>query len=243
MSDVSRAAENALLLERLRQGDSSALDETVRANLALVTAVAARFTGRGMELEDLVQTGAIGLIRAARSFDPARGCVFSTYAVPHIAGEIRRALRDDGAIKVGRELKRRAREAARAREKLEQRLGREPRVSEIAAELGVSAADASQALGAAAPVRSLSEPVDGGDGSLELGGIVADPDDPYERVCERRALVCALRGLDPFERKLIAMRYLRGMSQQATGAALGVNQVKISREEKKIFTKLRAAMG
>ena len=239
---AGEGASNAELLERLRRGDGEALGEIVEANMGLVRSVALRCAGRGVEYDDLVQTGAIGLLKAARSFDPGRGCAFSTYAVPLILGEIRRMLRDDGAVKIGRELKRRAQAAARARERLEQRLGRDVTVSEVAREAGLTPEETAEALGAALPVRSLSEPADGEEGR-ELGQIIGDPDDPYERICERRALSCAIGKLSKFERALLLCRFRRELTQKQTGWVLGVNQVKVSREEKKILAKLRAALG
>ncbi len=233
--------DNAALLASLKSGDSVALDLLVEKNMGLVRSIALRFTGRGMEYDDLVQTGAIGMIKAARSFDPGFGCVFSTYAVPLIAGEIKRALRDDGAIKVGRELKRRASLVARTRERLEERLGRDPRLSELAAEAGMTVEDTAEALAASSPVRSLAEQVDGEEG-CELGGTVADPDDPYSRVCEREALIRAVSGLGESERRLIDLRFRRELSQTRVGELMGISQVRVSRSEKKILEKLREAM-
>ncbi|MBQ7160263.1 MAG: sigma-70 family RNA polymerase sigma factor [Clostridia bacterium] len=239
---MSERDENSALLLALKDGDESALDAIVERNMGLVRSAALRFTGRGMEYDDLVQTGVIGMIKAARSFDPSFGCVFSTYAVPLIIGEIKRTLRDDGTVKIGRELKRRAALAARARERLENRLGREPRLSELAEEAGMTPDETAEALAAYSPVRSLSEPADGEDG-CELGGMIADPDDPYSRVCEREALGRAISGLGEFERRLVDLRFRRELSQSRVGELLGVSQVRVSRSEKKIIEKLRAAMG
>ena len=239
---MSERDENADLLLALRRGDASALDALTERNMGLVRSIALRFTGRGVEYDDLVQTGVIGMIKAARSFDPAFGCVFSTYAVPLITGEIKRMLRDDGAVKVGRELKRRAVLTARAREKLENRLGREPRLSELARETGMTPEETAEALSAYSPVRSLSEPADGEEG-CELGGVIADPDDPYSRICENEALKKAISGLCDFERRLIDLRFRRELSQSRAGEILGVSQVRVSRSEKRIIEKLRAAMG
>ena len=238
----TRPNENASLLEKIRDGDGEALERLVRENAGLVRGIALRFTGRGIEYEDLVQIGTIGMIRAARSFDPAFGCVFSTYAVPLITGEIKRTLRDDGSVKIGRELKRRAAEAACARDRFEARTGREPRLSELAEEAGMCPQDAAQALAACLPVRSLSEPASGDDGP-ELGQTVADPDDLYEAICEKLTLKSALSALDPFERKVVYLRYRRELSQSQTGRILGASQVRISRTEKKIVEKLRRMMG
>lgn len=230
--------DNRKLLAQIRCGSDEALDALIRANMGLVRSIALRFTGRGIELDDLVQTGVIGMIRAAKSFDEKYGCAFSTYAVPIITGEIKRMLRDDGTVKVGRELKRRAAAAARARERIESERGREARLSEVAAECGLSPEETAEALAAYSPVRSLSEPVDG-ENSGELEQFIADPEDAYERVCESSALKAAIGSLDEFERRVVYLRYTKELSQTQTGAVLGVSQVKISRSEKKIIERLR----
>lgn len=234
--------DNFALLTRIKQGDQTALDSLVERNMGLVRNIAKRFTGRGIDYEDLVQIGVIGMIKAARSFDPAYGCVFSTYAVPHISGEIKRTLRDDGSVKIGRELKRRSAECAGARERLEGALGREPKLSELACEIGLSLEETAEALAAYSPVRSLSEPVDGDEG-CELGGLIADPEDPYSAVCERQALRAAVAELDEFERRVVELRYRHELSQSRTGDILGVSQVRISRSEKKILEKLRSSLS
>ncbi|MBQ3099848.1 MAG: sigma-70 family RNA polymerase sigma factor [Clostridia bacterium] len=228
---------NALLLSRIKDGDEDALASLTEENIGLVRSLALRFVGRGVDYEDLVQTGTIGMIRAARSFDDSYGCVFSTYAVPLIVGEIKRMLRDDGPVKVGRELKRRAALAARTRERLENELGRDVRLSELAAECGMSQEDAAEALAAYTPVRSLSESF--GDDMPELGDTIADGDDAYERICERQALIGAIAQLEPFQRSIIYLRYKKELSQAQTGRLLGVSQVKVSREEKKIIEALK----
>lgn len=228
---------NALLLSRIKEGDEEALACLTEENIGLVRSLALRFVGRGVEYEDLVQTGTIGMIRAARSFDDSYGCVFSTYAVPLIVGEIKRMLRDDGPVKVGRELKRRAALAARTRERLENELGREIRLSELAAECGMSQGEAAEALAAYTPVRSLSESF--GDDMPELGDTIADGEDVYEHICEHQALVGAIAQLEPFQRSIIYLRYKKELSQAQTGRILGVSQVKVSREEKKIIEALK----
>ena len=236
-----RSDSNASLLERARGGDGEALGDLAERNAGLVKSVALRFTGRGVELDDLIQTGMIGMLKAARRFDPSFGCAFSTYAVPLIAGEIKRMLRDGGSVKIGRELKRRASQTARARERLESVLGREPRVSELAAETGLSIGETAEALAAYSPVRSLSDPV--GDDSDELGDLISDPSDDYERVCEEETLKSAISGLTDFERRVVYLRYGRELTQSQTGRLLGVSQVRISRAEKRILERLRAEMS
>ena len=167
--------ENNALLHRAAEGDEQALAELTERNMGLVRSIALRFRDRGVEYEDLVQIGSIGMIRAIRSFDFSYGTVFSTYAVPLIIGEIRRFLRDDGPIKVGRAIKKQGMEIMRQREAFLAENGREPRVSELASLCGISEEAVVEAMEAAGPVRSLSESA-GEDDSMTLGSTIADPD-------------------------------------------------------------------
>ena len=169
--------DNDTLLRQVAEGDAGALEELVECNMGLVKSVALRFRDRGTEYEDLVQIGAIGLLRAARSFDFSFGCMFSTYAVPLIIGEIRRHLRDDGIIKVSRTIRTRAVHLMREREQFTRREGREPTVGELGELTGYTAEEIVTALDAAGPVRSLSETVGGEDGA-PLECFIADPDAP-----------------------------------------------------------------
>lgn len=240
-SRVAAAYErNAELLERVRKGDDSAVEELTLANIGLVRSLASRFVGRGTELEDLIQLGNIGLLKAIRTFDADRGTAFSTYAVPLIIGEIRRFLRDDGAIKVGRAVKRDAAALMRAREQFCTKTGREPRINELADMCGLDTASASAALDAASGVLSFSDPVAGTELTLEQ--TVSDPDDRMDGSIERLALAEAMNRLDETQRKIILLRYFRERSQKETADALGLTQVKISREEKKIFEILRSEL-
>lgn len=230
--------ENNALLHRAAEGDEQALAELTERNMGLVRSIALRFRDRGVEYEDLVQIGSIGMIRAIRSFDFSYGTVFSTYAVPLIIGEIRRFLRDDGPIKVGRAIKKQGMEIMRQREAFLAENGREPRVSELASLCGISEEAVVEAMEAAGPVRSLSESA-GEDDSMTLGGTIADPDNELEGLTDRMALGEAIRSLEPLHRKIVVLRYFRELSQQQTGELLGLSQVKVSREEKKIMEKLR----
>ncbi len=234
--------DNQTLIKRLAEGDESALDEIVSQNMGLVKSVALRFCGRGTEYEDLVQIGAIGLMRAARSFDFSFGCMFSTYAVPLIIGEIRRFLRDDGLIKVGRATKQTASVIIRAREEFLNKNQREPTLSELSDICSLSVEEISYALDAAGPVRSLSESV-GSDGeATTLEYFIADKENLLEKVTDSIALREAIATLSPLRREIIRLRYFGEMSQAQTGKALGITQVKVSREEKKIMELLRKAL-
>ena len=221
-----------------------ATEELVRLNSGLVRSIALRFCGRGTEYEDLVQIGTIGMLKAIRTFDPTRGTVFSTYAVPLIVGEIRRHLRDDGIIKVGREQRRLGMELRFASERIMNEEGRVAHIDELASRLGVSPEDAAIALEATTPVVSLSASV-GSDEVTDLEDRIADSGemDEMERVRDRVALGQAIDKLPPLWKKIIVLRYYRNLTQQQTAARLGLSQVKVSREEKKILEELRESLG
>ena len=235
-----RIEKNRELLILAQSGNEQALERLVVDNMALVRSVAIKFKDRGTEFEDLVQIGTIGMLKAIRSFEVERGTAFSTYAVPLIVGEIRKHLRDDGPIKVGREYKRMGALLLGERNRIMAQTGRDPSIKELAEICGVSAEDAAIALDAIAPVSSLSETVYD-DGGLTLEGTLPDRDsaDETERMFDRLALTQAIGQLDPLWRKIVLLRYWRNMTQQQVAAALGLSQVKISREEKKIMARLR----
>ncbi len=234
--------ENAELLCRIRAGDKEALDILVERNLGLVKKAARHFVGRGTEYEDLVQIGVIGMIKAARSFDPSFGTVFSTYATPLIMGEIRRFLRDDGPIKVGRTLKKQGSAVMAARESFLKEHGREPKISELSELTGISPDEIVYSMEAVSAVYSLNEPI-GGDGeNATLENTVADESCTFDKLTDRIALSEAIRKLPPLWREIIALRYFGDLSQCETGKRLGLTQVKISREEQKILCALKKAL-
>ena len=232
------AAETRELLLRYAGEGGEALEERItELNLGLVTSVAMRFRGRGADPEDLIQIGSIGLLKAIRSFEPERGFAFSTYTVPLIIGEIRRFLRDDGAVKVSRSLKRTGALLMKERERYLAAYGEEPRVDELAGRLGIAPEEAACALGASAPVRSLTETI--GEDGFSLEDVIPDREDGIGKMLEKLALSETIGRLPPLWRQIIALRYFEDRSQQQTADALGLTQVKISREEKKIFAELR----
>lgn len=233
--------ENDLLLRQAKDGDEAALNRLIEGNMGLCRSIALRFRDRGVEYEDLVQLASIGMLKAVRSFDFSYGTAFSTYAVPLIIGEIRRFLRDDGAVKIGRSTKKLSVDAMRKHEEFVKTRGREPKTSELAELCGVSTDELVFALGAANPVRSLSDPVGDEDG-LSLGELLSDPDDGIGQATDSIALSEAIRELPPVQRKLIYLRYFREMSQSETGRVLGMTQVRVSREEKKIMEALKKAL-
>ena len=228
--------KNLTLLRAYREGNMEAGEQLAELNSPLVYSIAGRFAGRGADMSDLVESGNIGLVKAMKTFDFSHGTAFSTYAVPLIFGEIRRFLRDDGIIKISREEKRLSVLLCAERER---RLsaGEPSDISSVASAVGISVQDAASALFAASPVRSLDESAYDDDGTT-LGSIVCDEDEEC-RQFDRFALRMAIEKLSEKHRKLIILRYFRDMSQTETAKLLGLTQVKISREEKKIMEILR----
>ncbi len=233
-------AENRKLLEQYSKGDESAVEKLMKLNTGLVSGIAARFRGRGVENDDLFQIGSIGMLKAIRSFDLGRGTAFSTYAVPLIMGEIRKYLRDDGLIKVSRIQKKAGALLLKEREKIISESSREPGLEELAERCGMTVEEAALALESASPVHSLSEPVTE---DMTLENVIPSSDDEICRAVDRVALAEAIGKLCPLWRKIIVLRYFRDYSQQMTADALGLSQVKISREEKKIFEAMRKELG
>ncbi|MBR4836226.1 MAG: sigma-70 family RNA polymerase sigma factor [Clostridia bacterium] len=233
--------ENLTLLRAYREGDAEAGERLAELNAPLVYSIAGRFTGRGADISDLVESGTIGLVKAMRTFDFSHGCVFSTYAVPLIFGEIRRFLRDDGIIKVSREEKRLSALLCAERER---RLtaGEDADLSAVAAAVGISVQDAASALFAASPVRSLEEAAYDDEDSATLGSTLCDEEEEI-RQFDRFALRMAIEKLSEPWQKLIILRYFRDMSQTETARILGLTQVKVSREEKKIMDFLRRELS
>ena len=233
--------ENLALLRAYREGDLSAGERLAELNSPLVYSIAGRFSGRGADMSDLVESGNIGLVKAINTFDFSHGCVFSTYAVPLIFGEIRRFLRDDGIIKVSREEKRLSALLCAERER---RLasGEPSDISAVAAAVGISVQDAASALFSQSPVRSLEEAAYDDDESQSLGSTICDEEEEI-RQFDRFALRMAIEKLSAPQRKLIILRYFRDMSQSETARILGLTQVKVSREEKKIMELLRRELS
>lgn len=244
MEQTSIYERNTELLERLQRGDEQAETLLVEENAGLVRTVARRFLDRGTEFEDLVQIGTIGMIKAIRSFSLERGTAFSTYAVPLIVGEIRRHLRDDGPLKVSRIYKRQGISLMHEKNRILAEEGREPGIAELAACCGVSVEEAAISLDAISPVTSLSDFVYGED-SVTYEGVIADEEseNESERICDRIALSQCINRLPPLWRQIVMLRYYRNMTQQQTAAALGLTQVKVSREEKKILAALREELS
>ncbi len=210
----------------------------ITANLGLVHTCCHRFAGRGIEYDDLYQAGCMGLCKAADGFDFSRGLKFSTYAVPVILGEIRRLFRDGGTVKVGRTLKELSLKAGREKERLSKTLGREPTVSELAQQLGVSPEEAAEAVCAGLPAISLT--YEGEDGVCELDLPAPDTE---EAISDSLAIKEVLALLPQRDRRLITLRYFRSKTQSETAAELGMTQVQVSRREKAILKELRELLS
>lgn len=236
---------NRELLARAHEGDRRAEEVLIEENLGLVRRVAVRFLGRGTEYEDLMQIGTIGMLKAIRSFSPEHGTHFSTYAVPLIIGEIRRHLRDDGPIKISRIYKRQGMALMREKNRILTEEGREAGVGELAALCGIDAEEAAISLDALTPVVSLSDRIRGDDDSATLEGIIPDEESEHEseQICDRVALAQCIGRLPPLWRRIILLRYYRNRTQQQTADVLGLSQVKVSREEKKILQCLREELS
>ena len=236
-----RYGNNPTLLDAVRTGDADAEGELVKSNAGLVLSVAARFSDRGYDREELVSVGRIGLLKAIRTFYPARGCRFSTYAVPLIFGEIRCFLRDDGPIKVSREKKRLAATLSAERERAAG-AGEDLRLSDLARRVGVTPEEAADALDAVSPVRSLSEYAYGDGEGPTLGETLSD-DGENEKAFDKIAIALAVGKLPALRKKIILLRYYRDMSQQKVADLLGLSQVKVSREEKRAIEQLRRELS
>ncbi len=234
---------NSELLKLAVCGDENATAKLMENNLGLVRSIALRFKDRGVEYEDLIQIGSIGMLKAIRSFDLEKGTVFSTYAVPLIIGEIRRFIRDDGLIKVSRVYKQQGAMLMKEREKFTYEMGREPKIEELAKRCGLSIEEASVAIDATASVNSLSASINGEDENYTLENTLSQEKNEIDAKIEHIALSQAISSLPPLWRKIVTLRYLKELSQQVTAEMLGLTQVKVSREEKKIFEALRKKLS
>jgi len=226
----------AELIRSAQAGDQDAKEQLVVENSGLIWSVARRYFGRGVDPDDLYQLGCVGFLKAVAGFDTEYGTQFSTYAVPKIAGEIRRFLRDDGAVKVSRGVKERAASVKLARSRLTASLGREPTLSELADETGFTAEEIASAETATSAAESIQR--ESGDEGFTLEDVLTDGNQE-ERLIERIALREAIERLEERERMVIELRFFHGLTQERTAKILGVSQVQISRIEKKALQTLR----
>ena len=225
------------LISLAQTGDKCAMEQLVSDNMGLIWSVAKRYFGRGIDPDDLFQLGCVGFLKAVEGFDFSFSCEFSTYAVPKIAGEIRRFLRDDGQVKVSRSLKERAILIKNTQQQLSNQFGREPTVTELSEKLGLSIEEIATAETATAQAQSIYAET-GADGFC-LENVLAG-ESMEEKLIENIALRDALARLPEKERLVIDLRYFRGITQQKAAQIIGVSQVQISRIEKKALLHLRA---
>ena len=226
------------LLRAAQEGDRDACQQAVLENNGLIWSVVRRSYGRGVEPDDLYQLGCLGFLKAVQGFDFTYGTCFSTYAVPKIAGEIRRFLRDDGAVKVGRSIREQSLTLYALRERLRQELGREPALSELAAQTGWTPEEIARIDLATEPPDSLQR--ESGDG-LALEGVLGTAA-PEDALVERIALREAIDQLPEKERMTILLRYFKGLTQERTARVLGVSQVQVSRLERRGLERLRRSL-
>jgi RNA polymerase sporulation-specific sigma factor len=237
--EKQKGEHNLGLIRKYQSGDNKALELIVEENIGLVKNIAKRFYGRGAEYEDIVQIGTIGMIKAAKSFDESYNTVFSTYAVPLIIGEIRRFLRDDGIIKVSRDVRKKGSVILHAKEEFQKKHLRDPKISELSQICGYSEEEIIYALDASSPVSSLQESIGNDDNSATIEEMTASDTNEIETVIDNIALREAISHLPQMQQQIIHLRFFKELSQQQTANILGLTQVKVSREEKKIFAFLR----
>ena len=228
--------ETITLLREAQAGDREAAGRMIEENAGLIWSIARRYFGRGVEPDDLYQLGCLGFLKAIDGFDESYGTRFSTYAVPKISGEIRRFLRDDGAVKVSRGIKERGTMLRAVRKALEQELGRDPTVSELAAQTGLTPEDIAVAETAAVPIESLQQPA--GEDGFALEQVLGDWRSE-ERMVEHIALRQAIDQLPATERQVVFLRFYHGMTQDRASRVLGVSQVQVSRLERRAVKRLR----
>ena len=240
---LSQAQMDALLLQA-RKGDKQAREQLIEGNLRLVLSVIQRFDKRGECPDDLFQVGCIGLIKAIANFDPTKQVRFSTYGVPMIAGEVRRYLRDNSAIRVSRSIRDVAYRVLQCKEAMQLRLGREPSLEEVAKELDLPMEDVSEALDAVCAPVSLYEPVyaDGGD-PLTVMDQVRDTKNTEGSWMERIALRTAFRNLGEREKEILSLRFYDGKTQMEVASKLGISQAQVSRLEKGAINTLRKGIS
>ena len=227
------------LIAKAQAGESTAMELLEEENSGLIWAVTRRFLGRGTEAEDLYQLGCLGFLKAVEGFDLEYGTQFSTYAVPKIAGEIRRFLRDDGAIKVSRGIKEQASVIRTVRNQLTSALGREPTVGEISRQTGFTPEEIALAETATAATESIQR--ESGEEGFSLEQVLTDTESE-EKMVEKIALRQAISALADREATVIRLRYFHGLTQQRVAKVLEVSQVQVSRIEKKALTQLRLLM-
>ena len=241
---VLHSDEMRQLLARARSGDEQARQELINGNLRLVLSVIQKFSGRGENMDDLFQVGCIGLIKAIDHFDVTQPVRFSTYGVPMIAGEIRRYLRDNSAIRVSRSIRDTAYRVLQAKEKATGELGREPSVEELAERLQIRREEIVFAMDAISDPVSLYEPVysDGGE-SICVMDQIRDPNNSDESWLERLAISDAVENLGAREKRILALRYYDGKTQMEVASEVGISQAQVSRLEKNAIAQIKRSIS
>lgn len=236
---VLKESEKRVLLEKSKAGDKKARDELVSGNLRLVLSVIQRFANRSENMDDLFQVGCIGLIKSIDNFDINQQVRFSTYAVPMIAGEIRRYLRDNNPVRVSRSMRDTAYHAIQAKDKLINELGREPTINEIADEMGLKKEDVVIALEAIVDPVSLYEPVynDGGDTIYVMDQIGDGGND--EGWIDEILIRQSIEDLSAREKRILGLRFMKGLTQIEVANEIGISQAQVSRLEKGALLKIR----
>ena len=241
---VLSQAEMDVLLRRARDGDTAAREKLIEGNLRLVLSVIQRFDKRGEHPDDLFQVGCIGLIKAISTFDPDKQVRFSTYGVPMIAGEVRRYLRDNSAIRVSRSIRDVAYRCLQCKEALTTSLGREPTLEEIAAALSLPMEEVSQAMDAVCAPVSLYDPVyDHGGDPLTVMDQVRDTRNTEDAWMEHITLRNAFRSLNDREKQILSLRFYDGKTQMEVAGALGISQAQVSRLEKGAISAMRRSVS
>lgn len=228
------------MIARCQAGDMEAKETLIIENSGLIWSVTRRFLSRGAEADDMYQLACVGFLKAVEGFDLNYGTQFSTYAVPKIAGEIRRFLRDDGAVKVSRSIKEQAATIKSATSQLMNELGREPTMSEVSDATGFTLEEIATAESATAAIESINQVT--GEEGFTLESVLTDTHSE-EVLLERMALRQAIEKLPEREAMVIKLRYFHGLTQQRVSKVLGVSQVQVSRIEKRVLEKLRALMS
>lgn len=232
------------LLKLAKEGNQDAKDQLVKENLGLVWAVARRYQGRGYDIDDIYQIGCIGLIKCIDKFDLSYDVKLSTYAVPMIAGEIKRFLRDDGMIKVSRTLKETAYKVNRAREEIVNKTGIEPKLEELSNLLSIDMEEIVASLEANVEVESIHKTIYQNDGNaIYLVDKIANEKDENEEVLNHMVIEKVMSKLEPLEQQIIKLRYYENKTQTEISEIVGISQVQVSRMEKKILMKMRKEIG
>ena len=227
------------LIQSAQAGDADAKETLITENAGLIWSITRRFYGRGTDPDDLYQLGCLGFLKAVEGFDTEFGTQFSTYAVPKISGEIRRFLRDDGAIKVSRVLKERAFTIVSGRSKLLSTLGREPTLAELSEITGISPEEIAEAEMATAATESMHSAI--GEDGFSLEKVLADPKSE-DQLLEHISLREAIGKLSERQRMVITLRYFHGLTQARVAVVLNVSQVQVSRIEKKALAELKESL-